>query len=175
MNLCQQMSCSDRGGLGEAWGARPGEGLLWKGPPCSAGHFSFSMWVRKILVFHTPRIPKAKYLLSALPFPSQAEVAAMPGSWGGRGKPLQGGALGITPQLSPKLCSPVPGLLWEITGRFPGDWRKHTGELPEGLRGQESGPMWGGSWWRAEIGGERGRHWASFWDSQPPGQQDPET
>lgn len=85
-----------------------GSTALGKG--CSAGHFTFSIWVKKILLFHTPQIPKAKYLLSALPFPSQAEVAAMPGSWGGQGKPLQGDALGNTPQLPPKLCSQVPGL-----------------------------------------------------------------
>lgn len=108
MNLCQQMSFSDRSSLGEAWEAWPWGRTALEGASCSAGHFTFSMWVKKILIFHTPQIPKAKYLLSALPFPSQAEVVAMPGSWGGRGKPLQGGALGIAPQLPPKLCSRSP-------------------------------------------------------------------
>lgn len=44
------------------------EGLLWKGPLCSAEHLTFSTWVRKILILHTPQNPKTNILLSTLLF-----------------------------------------------------------------------------------------------------------
>lgn len=88
------------------------------------------MWVKKILIIHTPQISKGKYLLSALPFPSLAEVVALPGSQRRGGETLREGVLGITLRPPPQLCSLGPWMLWENTGRFLQDWRKNTQELP---------------------------------------------
>lgn len=63
----------------------------------------------------------------------------MPGSWGGEGSPCREVRWeGHRPSASPE--APQPGLLWEITGRFPGDWRENTGELPKASVGSNRAP-----------------------------------
>lgn len=155
-------------------GPWPSMGSTALGKGCPAGHFTFSIWVKKIGLFHTPQIPKAKYLLSALPFPSQAERRQCLAPGEGEGSPCR----------EVRWASPLSFPL-SSAARSPVCYgRSQAGFLETGGKTQESclRPPWAAigphvvrllaeSWKRRREGG---RHWASFWDFQPPGQQDPE-
>lgn len=111
MNIANRCNSQIGGALENLKPASPQERAALEGAALLCRAFTFSMWVKKILILHTPQIPKGKYLLSALPFPSQAEVVALPGFQKGRGKTLQRGVLGITLAFPCSSADRAPGML----------------------------------------------------------------
>lgn len=101
-----------------------------------------------MLVLYTPQIPKDKYLLSALPFPSQVEAAALPGCQGGN----------CWKSVPSPAARAAPGMLGETTEGFPKAGGKTHQRCPQGLRRQESRPTH-----EEAVGSkgkeERGRAW----------------
>lgn len=71
MNIANRCNSQIGGALENLKPASPQERAALEGAALLYRAFTFSMWVKKILILHTPQIPKGKYLLSALPFPSR--------------------------------------------------------------------------------------------------------